>query len=105
MLFRSPETRDNTRMDVVISYGGREYIVELKIWRGQQYRQKGLEQLEEYLDSRNSKKGYLISFNFNKDKTYVQNTVILRNSQKEVYEKVWPQENRVVEHPWYSVDI
>ena len=100
-----PETRDNTRMDVVISYGGREYIVELKIWRGQQYRQKGLEQLEEYLDRKKKKKGYLISFNFNKDKTYVQNTVILRNSQKEVYEKVWPQENRVVEHPWYSVDI
>lgn len=83
-----PETRDNTRMDVVISYGGREYIVELKIWRGQQYRKKALEQLEEYLDSRNSKKGYLISFNFNKDKSYVQNTIILGNSQKEIYEIV-----------------
>lgn len=83
-----PETRDNTRMDVVISYGGCEYIVELKIWRGEQYRQKGLRQLEEYLDSRNSKKGYLISFSFNKDKMYVQNTVILENSQKEVYEIV-----------------
>lgn len=81
-----PETRDNARMDVVISYGGCEYIVELKIWRGQQYREKGLEQLEKYLDSRNSKKGYLI--NFNKDKTYVQNTVILEDSHKEIYEIV-----------------
>ena len=72
----------------MISYGGCEYIVELKIWRGEQYRQKGLRQLEEYLDSRNSKKGYLISFSFNKDKMYVQNTVILENSQKEVYEIV-----------------
>lgn len=83
-----PETRDNTRMDVVISYGSCEYIVELKIWRGQQYRQKGLKQLEEYLDSRNSSKGYLISFNFNKDKMYVQNTIVLRSSQKEIYEIV-----------------
>lgn len=83
-----PETRDNARMDVVISYGGCEYIVELKIWRGQQYREKGLEQLEKYLDSRNSKKGYLINFNFNKDKTYVQNTVILEDSHKEIYEIV-----------------
>ena len=81
-----PETRDNTRMDVVISYGGCEYIVELKIWRGQQYRQRGLAQLEEYLDSRNNQKGYLISFSFNKDKMYVQNTMIFENSQKEVYE-------------------
>lgn len=83
-----PETRDNTRMDVVISYGGREYIVELKIWRGRQYRQKGLEQLEQYLDSRNSQKGYLISFNFNKGKTYLQNKVILGNGSKEIYEIV-----------------
>lgn len=81
-----PETRDNTRMDVVISYGGCEYIVELKIWRGQQYRQRGLAQLEEYLDSRNNQKGYLISFSFNKDKMYVQNTMIFENSQKEVCE-------------------
>lgn len=43
-----PETRDNTRMDVVISYGGREYIVELKIWRGEQYRQKGLDMKYRY---------------------------------------------------------
>ena len=81
-----PETRDHTRMDVVISYGGCEYIVELKIWRGQQYRQKGILQLEEYLDSRNCKKGYLISFNFNKNKKYVQNNLFLENSQKEIYE-------------------
>jgi len=83
-----PETRDNTRMDVVISYGSHEYIVELKIWHGQQYRQRGLEQLEKYLDSRNSQKGYLVSFNFNKYKTYVQNRILLENSQKEIYEIV-----------------
>lgn len=47
-----------------------------------------MEQLEEYLDSRNSNKGYLISFNFNKNKTYVRNKVILENRQKEVYEIV-----------------
>lgn len=83
-----PETRDNTRMDVVISYGGCEYIVELKIWRGQQYRKRGLEQLEAYLESRNSRRGYLISFNFNQEKAYVQNTVAIGNGQKRVYEIV-----------------
>lgn len=81
-----PETRDNTRMDVVISYSGREYIVELKIWRGQQYRQKGLEQLGAYLDSRNSRKGYLVSFVFNQNKTYVQKVVTLADSRREIYE-------------------
>ena len=73
-------------MDVVISYGSREYIVELKIWRGEQYRQSGLEQLERYLDNRNNQKGYLISFDFRQNKTYVQNTIYLKGSQKEIYE-------------------
>lgn len=83
-----PETRNNTRMDIVIFYGEQEYIVELKIWHGQKYRQKGLAQIEEYLESRNSNRGYLISFCFNKEKEYLQNTVILEKSGKEVYEIV-----------------
>ena len=83
-----PETRDNTRMDVVISYCGNEYIIELKIWRGQQYRQKGLDQLEKYLDSRNCDNGYLVSFSFNENKEYQQNTIILEKSNKEIYEIV-----------------
>lgn len=83
-----PETRSHTRMDVVISYGGREHIVELKIWHGSQYRQKGLDQLEEYLESCNCQKGYLISFNFNKNKKYIQNMVVLEKSKKQVYEIV-----------------
>ncbi|MDE7273028.1 MAG: hypothetical protein K2N95_08195 [Lachnospiraceae bacterium] len=83
-----PVTRNNTRMDVVISYGGQEYIIELKIWHGQQSRQKGLNQLCDYLESRNSNKGYLISFNFNENKEYIQNTIILKNGSKEIYEIV-----------------
>lgn len=83
-----PETRSHTRMDVVISYGGREHVVELKIWHGEKYRQKGLRQLEEYLGSRNCDKGYLISFNFNKAKKYLCKKVMLENSGKEVYEIV-----------------
>lgn len=83
-----PETRNHARMDIIIAYGGMEYIVELKIWHGQKYRQKGLDQLEEYLDSRNADKGYLISFVFNKNKKYMQDIVYLKNSGKEVYEIV-----------------
>ena len=83
-----PETRNNTRMDIVIAYGGNEYIIELKIWHGQQYRQNGLNQLCDYLESRNSSKGYLISFNFNENKEYVQNTVIVKDVNKEIYEIV-----------------
>jgi hypothetical protein len=49
-------------MDVVVFYKHREYIVELKIWRGEQYEQQGIKQLAGYLSSRDAKHGWLISF-------------------------------------------
>lgn len=62
------ETRDHRRMDVVVDYLGVQHIIELKIWRGEEYNRKGEEQLCDYLEKHNQKKGYLVSFCFNKNK-------------------------------------
>lgn len=83
-----PETRNNTRMDIAISYGGQEYIIELKIWHGEKYRQDALIQLGEYLETRNVEKGYLISFSFNKNKTYDRNTIVLGENRHSVFEVI-----------------
>ncbi len=61
-------TRNNERMDLVIYYRGEQSVIELKIWRGNAYHERGEEQLSEYLDYFNLKKGYMLSFNFNKKK-------------------------------------
>ena len=61
-------TRDRKRMDVVIHYRGRRYIIELKIWHGERYNAKGEEQIMDYLDSYGLDTGYLLSFSFNKTK-------------------------------------
>jgi hypothetical protein len=61
-----PRTRSNRRMDVVVFYGRDKFIVELKIWRGEAYEEKGYDQLVDYLDSQERKKGWLISFSGNK---------------------------------------
>ena len=63
-----PETRDNRRMDLVVTYGKQEFIVELKIWRGDKYEQRGRDQLAEYLAARGKDEGYLVTFDFSKDK-------------------------------------
>ncbi|MDE7378285.1 MAG: AAA-like domain-containing protein [Paraprevotella sp.] len=63
------ETRDETRTDLIINYNNHEYIIELKIWRGDSYNTKGENQLFEYLKLKNQKEGYLVSFCFNKGKT------------------------------------
>ena len=62
------QTRDQTRTDVIVDYLGRQYIIELKIWRGERYNTEGEKQISEYLDDFNLSTGYMLSFNFNKKK-------------------------------------
>lgn len=61
-------TRTNRRTDVIIDYKGQQQVVELKIWRGAEYNQRGEEQLADYLDAYHLRRGYMVSFNFNKKK-------------------------------------
>lgn len=63
-----PRTRNNERMDLVIYYRGQQSIIEMKIWRGNAYKERGERQLSDYLDYFHLKKGYMLSFNFNKKK-------------------------------------
>ena len=62
------QTRDQTRTDVIVDYLGQQYIVELKIWRGARYNADGEKQIMEYLDHFGLAVGYMLSFNFNKNK-------------------------------------
>jgi hypothetical protein len=57
-----PETRNFQRMDVIVFWHGKEYIIELKIWRGETYEQNGIAQLAEYLKGKSQKRGWLLSF-------------------------------------------
>ena len=72
-----PQTRDSDRMDLVIYYRGEQNILELKIWRGNAYNERGEKQLSEYLDYFHMKKGYMLSFNFNKKKDVGIKEIIL----------------------------
>lgn len=61
-------TRDEGRTDVIVDYLGEQYVVELKIWRGNAYHERGERQLLEYLEAYRLERGYLLSFDFNKKK-------------------------------------
>lgn len=71
------QTRDQRRTDVIVDYLGKQYIIELKIWHGDEYNTKGEQQLSEYLDYYHINKGYLLSFNFNKNKQSGMHTIEL----------------------------
>lgn len=62
------QTRDLTRTDVIVDYLGQQYVIELKIWRGNSYNERGEQQLCEYLDYYHLQTGYLVSFCLKKNK-------------------------------------
>ena len=62
------QTRDARRTDVIADYLGEQFIVELKIWHGSEYNERGEKQLVEYLEYFHKDKGYMLSFNFNQKK-------------------------------------
>jgi hypothetical protein len=62
------QTRDERRTDVIVDYLGEQFIVELKIWHGSEYNERGEQQLADYLEYFHKDKGYLLSFNFNRKK-------------------------------------
>ncbi len=62
------QTRDERRTDVIVDYLGEQFIVELKIWHGDEYNERGEQQLVDYLNYYHKNKGYMLSFNFNQKK-------------------------------------
>lgn len=65
------------RTDVIVDYLGKQYIIEPKIWHGNEYNTNGEQQLSEYLDYYHIDKGYLLSFNLNKNKQSGMHTIEL----------------------------
>ncbi|WP_138204102.1 AAA family ATPase [Haloimpatiens lingqiaonensis] len=73
--FKEVQISEEKRLDVVITYNNFKYIIEMKIWRGQKYHEDGLNQLCDYLDINSLDKGYLVIFNFNKNKEFKEDRI------------------------------
>jgi len=70
-MWKEPVVADERRMDIVITFGKEQKeVIELKIWNGQSYHEKGLQQLSDYLDFQGIKNGYLLIYDFSKNKEY-----------------------------------
>ena len=61
-------TRTKRRTDLIIDYNREQFIIELKLWRGEKRHREGEMQLADYLDHYHMTKGYMICFNFNRKK-------------------------------------
>lgn len=61
-------TRDLRRTDVIVDYRGEQFIIEMKLWHGDEYNRRGEQQLVGYMEDYHKDIGYMVSFNFNKKK-------------------------------------
>ena len=58
---------DLRRMDIVVDYSREQFIIELKLWKGEAKHNKAYEQLAGYLSSKGFSVGYLLTFDFRKN--------------------------------------
>ena len=58
---------DLRRMDIVVDFGIQQFIIELKLWRGEAYQSEGYEQLCGYLESKRTDTGFMITFDFREE--------------------------------------
>jgi hypothetical protein len=84
--FKEPQISEERRLDVVITYMQKKYLVELKVWRGEKAHRAGIEQLADYLERQNLDVGYLLIFDNNATKEWKKQRI--RKAGKRIF-AVW----------------
>ena len=59
---------DLRRMDIVVDFGRDQFIIELKLWKGEEAEHKAYTQLLGYMENKKAEAGYLLTFDFRKEK-------------------------------------
>jgi hypothetical protein len=58
---------DLRRMDIVVDFGREQFIIELKLWKGEENERKAYKQLLGYMESKQAMTGYLLVFDFREE--------------------------------------
>jgi hypothetical protein len=82
------QNTDMRRMDVVVDYMREQFIIELKLWRGEKAQSNAYEQLLAYMDARHMGKGYLLTFDFRKDSNKEPKAEWVTVQGKEIFEVI-----------------
>jgi len=82
------ETRDQRRMDIIVDYGSDQFIIELKIWRGEKYNNDAYEQLLNYMEGKKTITGYLMTFDFRKESNKERKAEWAEFNGKKIFEVI-----------------
>ncbi|MCP4151283.1 MAG: AAA family ATPase [bacterium] len=83
--FKEVQISEEKRLDVVITYLNKKYIVELKIWRGEAYHREGVKQLCDYLELQSLREGCLLIFDLRKESNRIGKTRRIKQQGKEIF--------------------
>ncbi len=82
--FKEVQISAERRLDVVITFDNKKFIIELKIWHGDVYHAEGILQLCRYLDLQNQSSGYLLIFDPRKESGQVGKTETIATAGKTI---------------------
>jgi len=68
--FKEVESSSEKRLDLVVVFKNQKIVVEMKLWRGDSYYQRGVEQLLDYIDRENVDTGYLLIMDKSRSKNF-----------------------------------
>lgn len=83
--FKEVQVSEEKRLDIVITFGTKKHIVELKIWRGEVYHREGIGQLCDYLDRQNERMGYLLIYDLRKESGRTGEWEKIENKGKKIF--------------------
>ncbi len=83
--FKEVQISEEKRLDIVITFDNRKFIIELKIWHGEMYHREGIKQLCDYLDRQNETIGYLLIYDLRKESGQLGKNVEIEVAGKSIF--------------------
>jgi len=71
--FKEVETSEEKRLDIIVLFADEKFIVELKIWRGEEYHNQGIGRLKDYMRRENANKAYMLIMDKTRHKEFTTN--------------------------------
>ena len=75
-------------MDIVVDYGADQFIIELKIWKGEKYNSEAYEQLLGYMETKKAAAGYLLTYDFRKEKNKTRKAEWVEIGGKKIFDVI-----------------
>jgi hypothetical protein len=69
--FKEAQTSAERRLDVVVIFNDQKFIIELKMWYGEEYHLQGIQQIKDYIRREHCQEGYMIVMSKNLDEKFI----------------------------------